>query len=75
MNPTVDDTDEIKSWLKLILKSENIEDLTVKIVGNSQKGDGYMGDVVFVDVDAVTKQGTKKRLSSGFEMCQTKQSP
>jgi thiamine kinase-like enzyme len=54
------EANEIKSWVKVILKNENLEDLTVDIVGNSENGDGYVGDIVFVDVAAVTKERTKK---------------
>jgi hypothetical protein len=39
--------DEIKLWLKCALAKENLVDFTVSRTGNSEKGDGYMGDIVF----------------------------
>ncbi|XP_044265725.1 uncharacterized protein LOC123012030 [Tribolium madens] len=47
---------EIKSWLSPALKKENVADFSVKIVGNSEKGDGYMGDIVFIEVNTPEKQ-------------------
>ncbi|KAJ3666352.1 hypothetical protein Zmor_001798 [Zophobas morio] len=38
---------EIRSWLSVILK-DNIDNLSLHIVGNSEKGDGYVGDIIFV---------------------------
>nr|XP_008195474.2 PREDICTED: uncharacterized protein LOC103313593 [Tribolium castaneum] len=39
---------EVKSWLAKILK--NADNFSVKIEGNSEKGDGYLGDILFVQV-------------------------
>ncbi|XP_063932892.1 uncharacterized protein LOC135144750 isoform X2 [Zophobas morio] len=38
---------EIKSWLDIILEKENLKNLSVQISGKTEKGDGYIGDVVF----------------------------
>ncbi|KAJ3666354.1 hypothetical protein Zmor_001800 [Zophobas morio] len=43
---------EIKSWLNVILK-ENIKNFSLKNVGNSEKGDGYIGDILFVTLTSV----------------------
>ena len=39
--------DEIKSWLKNILKEE-IEDHSVNVLGNAEKGEGYLSDILYV---------------------------
>jgi hypothetical protein len=52
--------DEIKSWLKCALAKENLVDFTVSRTGNSEKGDGYMGDIVFVTVSALTTNNCPK---------------
>ncbi|EFA06726.1 hypothetical protein TcasGA2_TC009657 [Tribolium castaneum] len=46
---------EIKSWLASALKNENLGDFSVKILGNPEKGEGYMGEV-FVEVTTAGKQ-------------------
>ena len=38
---------QIRAWLNVILK-DNIEDLSLHFTGNSEKGDGYIGDILFV---------------------------
>ena len=43
----IDMENEIRSWLSVILK-DNIDNLSLHIVGNSEKGDGYVGDIIFV---------------------------
>lgn len=43
---------EIKSWLKIALKNENLGDFSVSCLGNSEKGEGYMGDILFVKVSS-----------------------
>ncbi|EFA06725.1 hypothetical protein TcasGA2_TC009656 [Tribolium castaneum] len=47
---------EIKTWLTPALKKENVSDFSVKILGNSEKGDGYLGDIVFIEVTTTGKQ-------------------
>ena len=51
---------EIRSWLKIVLKDENFKDISVKIQGNSEKGDGYMGDIVFVLVEGTADNQSSK---------------
>jgi hypothetical protein len=51
---------EIKSWLKVALKKENLTDIVVNEVGTSEKGDGYMGDIVFVSVSGKTDDQSTK---------------
>lgn len=46
---------EIKSWLTTALKTEISGEFSVKIVGNSGKGDGFIGDVIFVQVSSPGK--------------------
>ncbi|XP_044265206.1 uncharacterized protein LOC123011690 [Tribolium madens] len=41
---------EIKSWLTPALRKENVSDFSVKILGNSEKGDGYLGDIIFLEI-------------------------
>ncbi|KAJ3666356.1 hypothetical protein Zmor_001801 [Zophobas morio] len=40
---------EIKYWLRKILK-DNIEDHSVNILGNPEKDDGYLSDILFVNL-------------------------
>lgn len=40
----------IKFWLDNILLGKNYENFSIKILGNSEKGDGYLSDIVFVEV-------------------------
>ncbi|XP_044265728.1 uncharacterized protein LOC123012033 [Tribolium madens] len=41
---------EIKQWLSTALKPRNLSNFSVKLVGNSGKGDGYVGDITFVQL-------------------------
>ncbi|EFA06727.1 hypothetical protein TcasGA2_TC009658 [Tribolium castaneum] len=54
--PNVALESEIKTWLAPALKKENVADFSVKILGNSEKGDGYVSDVVFVEATTSGKQ-------------------
>ncbi|EFA06720.1 hypothetical protein TcasGA2_TC009651 [Tribolium castaneum] len=40
---------EIKAWLESCFK--NLTQIVVTLVGHSEKGDGYMGDIFFVHID------------------------
>ncbi|CAH1365423.1 unnamed protein product [Tenebrio molitor] len=60
MNTASNREDEIKSWLKCALAKENLVDFTVTRTGNSEKGDGYMGEVVFVTVSGLTKNNSSQ---------------
>ncbi|KAJ3666342.1 hypothetical protein Zmor_001790 [Zophobas morio] len=51
----------MKSWMEKLLKNENIDNLDVAILGNSEKGDGYMGDIVFAEVKGTTTEGICKK--------------
>jgi hypothetical protein len=46
--------------LKCALAKQNLVDFTVSRTGNSEKGDGYMGDIVFVTVSALTTNNCPK---------------
>ncbi|KAJ3666353.1 hypothetical protein Zmor_001799 [Zophobas morio] len=46
---------EIRTWLNIILK-ENINDFTLKILGNTKKGEGYIGDIFFVTLTSVSSR-------------------
>ncbi|KAJ3666247.1 hypothetical protein Zmor_001700 [Zophobas morio] len=46
--------DELKHWLTVALKGENLVDFTVSRLGNAAKHEEYMGDIVFVEVSAET---------------------
>jgi hypothetical protein len=56
----VGDKSEIKSWLEMVLKKENLINISVNILGTSEKGDGYMGDIIFVFVSGVCEDGLTK---------------
>jgi hypothetical protein len=59
-SPKSDIKSEIKSWLKVALKKENLTDIVVNEVGTTEKGDGYMGDIIFASVSGKTEgQSTK----------------
>ncbi|VEN44921.1 unnamed protein product [Callosobruchus maculatus] len=53
---------EITSWLNEALKDENFERFEVKLGGETEKGDGFVGQMIFVTVEGVTKEGTTKKL-------------
>ncbi|KAJ3666238.1 hypothetical protein Zmor_001691 [Zophobas morio] len=61
MAATSSSENEIRSWLKFALKDENLKDISVKIQGNSEKGDGYMGDIVFVSAEGITDNQASKK--------------
>ncbi|RZC37693.1 uncharacterized protein BDFB_013993 [Asbolus verrucosus] len=54
-------TSEIKSWIKVALANEHLTDFTLNILGNSVKGDGYMGDIVFVNLLGETEDHKSKK--------------
>jgi hypothetical protein len=60
MEETVYTKNEIKAILETCLSNENVTDICVDIIGNSEKGDGYMGDIIFVRVTGKTKDGSVK---------------
>jgi hypothetical protein len=41
---------EIRFWLKNILTEENLDDFSVNILGNATKGEGHVGDIVFISL-------------------------
>jgi thiamine kinase-like enzyme len=60
-SPNSDIKSEIKSWLKVSLKKENLTDIAANEIGTSEKGDGYMGDIIFASVSGKTEdQSTKE---------------
>jgi hypothetical protein len=52
--------DEIRFWLKSVLTEENLDDFSVNILGNSEKGDGYAGDIVFVRLTSAIAHAAKE---------------
>ncbi|XP_063932724.1 uncharacterized protein LOC135144619 isoform X4 [Zophobas morio] len=51
---------DIQKWLKVALAEENLKSFSYEITGTSEKGDGYIGDVIFVIVTGTDKQGKNK---------------
>jgi thiamine kinase-like enzyme len=51
---------DIENWLRPVLKKENLENYSIDISGSTEKGDGYIGDVTFVDVRGTTNTNEKK---------------
>ncbi|XP_060516909.1 uncharacterized protein LOC132696215 [Cylas formicarius] len=41
---------QVRQWLDEALQQENFKDLEVDIRGTSEKGDGYLGDIIFAHV-------------------------
>ncbi|KAJ3646083.1 hypothetical protein Zmor_023693 [Zophobas morio] len=60
METKTDRNSDIRKWLKVALAEENLESFSVKITGSSEKGDGYVGDVFFLVVTGIDKQGKNK---------------
>ena len=52
---------EIQTWLNIVLKDENFNDISVKLQGNSEKGDGFMGDIVFISAEGTTANQLSKK--------------
>ena len=57
---TSDRDSDVQKWLKVALAQENLDNFSVTITGSSEKGDGYIGDVIFVTVTGTDKQGKNK---------------
>jgi thiamine kinase-like enzyme len=55
-------TADIENWLRPVLKKENLENYSIHISGSTEKGDGYLGDVTFVDV-----RGTNTNEKKSYE--------
>nr|CAH7730308.1 unnamed protein product [Callosobruchus chinensis] len=53
---------EMKSWLSEALQNENFEHFEVKLSGEAEKGEGFMGQVIFVTADGITKESKPKKL-------------
>nr|CAI5838952.1 unnamed protein product [Callosobruchus analis] len=53
---------EMKTWLNDALVEDNFERFEVKLTGEAERGEGFMGQVIFVIVEGVTKEGKSKRL-------------
>ncbi|KAJ3646099.1 hypothetical protein Zmor_023706 [Zophobas morio] len=63
MNPERTTKSEVKTCLKKLFKNENIENLDFDVLGNSEKGDGYVGDIIFAEVRGTTKEETCKKFN------------
>lgn len=50
---------KIEDWVRFILKKENIRDVTTKLRANADKGEGYIGDILFVQVSGITRENQK----------------
>jgi thiamine kinase-like enzyme len=62
MNPSVNLTNsenEIKVWLEKVF--EDVTNISVEIVGNSEKGDGFLGDIIFVHVTGIGRDGSVEK--------------
>jgi hypothetical protein len=51
---------DIENWLRRVLKKENLENYSIHISGSSEKGDGYLGDVTFVEIRGTTNTYEEK---------------
>jgi thiamine kinase-like enzyme len=51
---------DIENWLRPVLKKENLEHYSIHISGSSEKGDGYLGDVTFVEIRGTTNTYEEK---------------
>ncbi|KAJ3649966.1 hypothetical protein Zmor_021679 [Zophobas morio] len=61
MNPTNRCTKEdVEEWLKPTLRKEGLKDYTINISGSSAKGDGYLGDITFVEVSGKSATNEEK---------------
>ena len=61
MSTRTDIENEIKSWLEIILKNENLAEFSVKLEGNTELGTGYSGDIFFVEVEGLTNDRVSKK--------------
>ncbi|XP_060516908.1 uncharacterized protein LOC132696214 [Cylas formicarius] len=62
MDVSRDKHQQIRQWLGEIdvIKQENFKNIEVTILGTSEKGDGYVGDIIFTHVSAVKVDGQIK---------------
>jgi hypothetical protein len=61
MNPTNRVTKTaLETWLKPVFSKKFLKKCTLEIVGTSSKGDGYLGDVNFVEVNGRTSTNEEK---------------
>ncbi|KAJ3646077.1 hypothetical protein Zmor_023688 [Zophobas morio] len=60
MEGRTDRDSDVQKWLKVVLAEENLEKFSVKTTGSSEKGDRYIGDVIFVVVAGTDKEGKNK---------------
>jgi hypothetical protein len=62
MNPSINLTNseiEIKAWLEKVF--EDVTNISVEIIGNSEKGDGFVGDIIFVRLTGNGRDGSVKK--------------
>lgn len=52
--------EELETWLVPVLEKEGLENYEITILGNSEKGDGYLGDITFIDVTGYDKEKKPK---------------
>ncbi|KAJ3646075.1 hypothetical protein Zmor_023686 [Zophobas morio] len=60
MERKTDRGSEVQNWLKVALAQENLKRFSIEIIGNSEKGDGFVGDIIFVCVTGTDKEGKNK---------------
>ncbi|CAH2010624.1 unnamed protein product [Acanthoscelides obtectus] len=53
---------EIKSWLNEALADEHFVHFEVKLGSGTEKGDGFVGQIIFVTVEGVSKNDKPKKL-------------
>jgi hypothetical protein len=51
---------DIENWLKPVLKKESLANYSIHISGSTEKGDGYLGDVTFVEVRGTANTNEEK---------------
>ncbi|XP_066257513.1 uncharacterized protein [Euwallacea similis] len=58
----VDIKSRISSWISSSFLDNGYESVDTEIVGSSEKGDGYLGDIAFLKVKCLRKHGSAEKL-------------
>nr|XP_023012887.1 uncharacterized protein LOC111502934 [Leptinotarsa decemlineata] len=53
---------QVECWAEKFLVSENLKNYKVVIRGGTEKGEGFLGDILFVEVEGTTQNDVPKRL-------------
>nr|CAH7760329.1 unnamed protein product [Callosobruchus chinensis] len=59
---------DLELWVSRAVDKENFKSFTVKLDGQTNKSDGFVGEVIFVTVDGETKNGQTKTLKLALKM-------